>query len=114
MVLSTPQPTAPPAAAVGRRWRRAFTWAGVLGLALVAVSVAMLSIGLANGIHCPHCDAQQLGERYAWWASYFAVKDVIGLASLPFSLASVALAEHRRWGLLGLVAGVLAVTITPM
>jgi hypothetical protein len=90
-----------------------FTWAGVLGLALVVVSIAMFSIALANGIHCPHCDAQQLGERLAWWASYFAAKDVIGLASLPFSLTGVALGARRRWGLLGLVMGVLAVTITP-
>jgi hypothetical protein len=54
----------------------------------------------ANGIHCPECDAWQLGDRVGWWKSYFLVKDVVlgagGLAALP----ALILAERRRWALL--------------
>lgn len=103
-------PSAPP----GLPWRRTFTWAGAVGLVLVLVSVAMFSIALSNGVHCPHCDAQQLGERFAWWASYFEVKDFVALASVPFSLAGAALAERRRWGVLGLLVAAIALAVTPM
>lgn len=98
------EPPPPPAA---RPWRRWFTRAGVLGLVVGLASVAMFVIALSNGVHCPHCDAHELGERLAWWERWFDVKDALWLVSAPASLAGAVLGERRRAGVVGLAIATL-------
>lgn len=81
---------------------------GVLALALAGTGFSTL-----NGVHCPECDRLSLGDRYDWWHGFFAVKDGVWLAGLSLALLSTPLATRRWPGVLGVLVGLLGVTLQP-
>jgi hypothetical protein len=95
------------------RLRRGFTAIGILGLVLVGASCVMFSVALSQGIHCPHCDRQQLGDRYSWWAAYFNMKDLLWIVGGAGGLASLVAAKRRRWGAIALGLGAMLLLMTP-
>jgi hypothetical protein len=86
-----------------QRARRFLNGWGFGALVVVVIGAGMMVGAYANGIHCPACNASELGERYDWWRTYFTIKDVVlgvgGLAAVP----SLILAERRLWAMMALV-----------
>jgi hypothetical protein len=86
-----------------QRLRRFLNGWGFGAMVVVVIGAGMMVGAYANGIHCPECNASELGERYAWWRTYFTIKDVVlgagGLAAVP----SLILAERRLWAMMALL-----------
>ena len=83
------------------------------GVGATALAAAMFVFALANGVHCPACDAHRLGDRYAAWQTFFNVKDGLWLAGFVLSLLGTPLAHRRLPGILGALAAFIGFTLQP-
>lgn len=101
---------------VGRfeKARGVLTNVGLVGMLLVVLAAVFFSIALSQGVHCPECDKRNLGDRYAWWAGYFLVKDVLWVAGGLAGLLSVLVAARKRWGAIALALALALLASTPM
>ena len=77
--------------------RGIFTKLGVASLVAAGLSLGMLLVALALGVHCPECDRWKLGDAYVLWSGYFALQHAVALASVLPALAALLVAERRRY-----------------
>ena len=55
-----------------------------------------------------------LGKGYAFWASYFSVKDALLVSGMLVALMSAIGAQRRRYAIITLLGGLLVLTLTPL
>ena len=86
---------------------------GVAALVLVVASLVMFGVALSQGVHCPHCDRQRLGDDYAYWAGFFKVKDYLLALGGTGGLIAVLAARIRLWGAIALAIALLSIIVAP-
>jgi hypothetical protein len=93
-----------------RKWSTRVAFAGA---AITVLAAVLFGFALANGVHCPECDARELGDRYAAWKTFFNVKDALWVAGLALSVLGTPLANRRLPGIFGVLVALIGITLQP-